>query len=95
METRDNVQPRLNSIALEHAVLCADCEIISDSAGEVCEACGSRSLLSLGRVLGGGLGAVRARLIDTSPERLQNAFTLLLNAESSLPLHRRRKRRLS
>jgi hypothetical protein len=95
METRDHVQPRLNSIALDHAVLCADCEIISDSAGEVCEACGSRSLLSLGRVLGGGLGSERARLVDVPPEQLHNSFTLLLNAESSLPLHRRRKRRLS
>ena len=95
MDARDNDQPRLNSITLEHAVLCADCEVISDSAGEVCEACGSRSLLSLGRVLGGGLGSERARLIDVSPERLHNSFTLLLNADSSLPLHRRRKRRQS
>ncbi len=83
-------QPRLNSVALENAVLCADCEIISDSVGEVCEACGSRSLLSLGRVLGGGLGSERAKLVDP-PERLRGGFTVLVNAGASLSLPGRRK----
>ncbi|HTV65265.1 MAG TPA: hypothetical protein VMD98_06650 [Bryocella sp.] len=90
MDDGQNPQPLLNSIALEHAVLCADCEVISDSIGEVCAACGSRSLLSLGRVLGGGLGQERARLVD-APERLRSAFTLLVNSTGGLPLNRRRK----
>lgn len=90
MDDARDTQPLLNSIALEHAVLCADCEIISDSIGEVCAACGSRSLLSLGRVLGGGLGDERARLVD-APERLRSAFTVLVNATGGIPLNRRRR----
>ena len=53
----------LNSVPLLEAVLCADCEIISNSAGESCEICGSRSLLSLGRVLGGCIEGERAALV--------------------------------
>jgi len=90
MDERHNHQPRLNSLALEHAVLCADCEIISDSPGEVCQACGSRSLLSLGRVLGGGLGSERARIVDAA-ELLRGGFTVLVNAGASMSLQRRRK----
>jgi len=55
--------PILNSVALLEAVLCADCEIISNSGGETCEVCGSRSLLSLGRVLGGCIEGERATLV--------------------------------
>lgn len=73
-------------------MLCADCEVISDSAGEVCGACGSRSLLSLGRVLGGCLGNERARIIDEDPEQLRNGFTVLVNAGANATLMRRRKR---
>ena len=91
MDDSDKLQPRLDSVALEHAVLCADCEIISNSGGETCEVCGSRSLLSLGRVLGGGLGNERAKLLDDDPEHLRNAFTVLVNAGAGLSLQRRRK----
>jgi len=90
MDAGHNPQPRLNSVALEHAVLCADCEVISDSVGEVCAACGSRSLLSLGRVLGGGLGSERARIVD-SPEH--SGFTVLVNAGASMSLQRWRRRK--
>jgi len=84
-------QPLLTSLNLENAVLCADCEVISDSNGEVCGACGSRSLLSLGRVLGGCLGTERARIIDDA-ERLRGGFTVLVNAGAHATLMRRRKR---
>ena len=51
MDNGDKWALELNSVPLLEAVLCADCEIISNSVGETCEICGSRSLLSLGRVL--------------------------------------------
>jgi hypothetical protein len=54
----------VNAICLQNAVLCADCEVISDSAHETCRVCGSRSLLSLSRVLGGTLPVQRAQLVD-------------------------------
>jgi len=86
------LQPLLTSLTLENAVLCADCEVISDSNGEICGACGSRSLLNLGRVLGGCLGSERARLVDDEPDRLRNGFTVLVNAGAHATLMRRRKR---
>ena len=90
MDDARTPQPLLNSLTLENAVLCADCEIISDSVGEVCQACGSRSLLSLGRVLGGALGSERARIVEVDHEQLRSGFTVLVNASASMPLRRRR-----
>jgi hypothetical protein len=84
-------QPLLTSLNLENAVLCADCEVISDSNGEVCGACGSRSLLSLGRVLGGCLGDERARLVEFDPESLRHGFTVLVNTGAHTTLLRGRK----
>lgn len=42
----------LNAIRLQQAVLCAGCDVISDSPHDACLVCGSRSLLPLARVLG-------------------------------------------
>ncbi len=55
----------VNAVCLQNAVLCADCEVISDSPHETCRVCGSRSLLSLSCVLGGALPVQRAQLVDT------------------------------
>ncbi len=38
-------------VRLDRAVLCVDCEHISEAAGERCPRCGSPSLLGLARVL--------------------------------------------
>ena len=94
MDESGKWQPILCSVALVEAVLCADCEIISNSGGETCEVCGSRSLLSLGRVLGGCIEGERAVLVDPDHERLHNGFTVLVNPDafSVLQRHRRRKR---
>src|SRR6202041_335436 len=43
----------LNSISLQNAVLCADCDVVSDSPHDHCLVCGSRSLLNISRLLGG------------------------------------------
>lgn len=40
-----------NLIPLQKAVLCANCEVISDSRNGHCIVCGSPSLLNLARVL--------------------------------------------
>jgi hypothetical protein len=76
-------EPVVNTVHLLSAVLCADCEVISDSAGDICVVCGSRSLLSLGRVLGGSIGEARAVLISADEKELHNGFTLLVNHNSS------------
>jgi hypothetical protein len=56
----------LNSIPLQNAVLCADCDVVSDSPHDHCLVCGSRSLINMSRLLGGMLPRERAMLIDTS-----------------------------
>ena len=83
--------PVLNSVPLLEAVLCADCEIISNSGGEACEVCGSRSLLSLGRVLGGCIEGERAMLVDVDPNSVQHGFTVLVNPDAAGVLKRRRR----
>jgi hypothetical protein len=47
----------INEIPLWRAVLCADCDTISDSATDHCPGCGSHgSLLSLSRIVEGRSG---------------------------------------
>ncbi len=83
----------LSSLPLSEAVRCADCEIISNSAGDRCEICGSRSLLSLGRVLGGGVEGERAVLVQVDPDQQHNGFTVLVNPSASTMLQQRRRRK--
>ncbi len=46
-------QPKLvEVVALQDAQLCVNCDMISDSKTEECEVCGSRSLISLAKILG-------------------------------------------
>jgi len=42
-----------NLVHLQTAVLCANCEVISDGQNGHCAACGGQSLLHLSRILGG------------------------------------------
>jgi hypothetical protein len=46
-----------NLVCLQRAVLCANCEVISECKNGHCAACGSQALLSLGKLLGGSVGA--------------------------------------
>jgi hypothetical protein len=46
-----------NLIYLRKAVLCANCDVISDGANGHCVACGSQALLNLSRLLGGAIDA--------------------------------------
>ena len=52
-------QPEPAVVALCNAVFCLDCKVISDSQGDECRACKSRSLLSLARILSGSLSERR------------------------------------
>jgi hypothetical protein len=46
-----------NLIHLQSAVLCANCEVVSEGTNGHCAACGSQALLSLSRFLGGPLAS--------------------------------------
>src|SRR6059058_6191225 len=45
----------INFLALQSAVFCVQCELISENNTPACLACGSQPVLSLSRVLGGSL----------------------------------------
>jgi hypothetical protein len=57
----------LNAVPLQNAVLCAECDVVSDSPHDVCMVCGSRSLFNVARVFGGSLPKKRATLITQQP----------------------------
>jgi len=49
------LSPNTNLVRLQSAVLCANCEVISEGTNGHCAACGSQALLALSRILGGPL----------------------------------------
>ena len=53
----------LNAVPLQSAVLCAECDVVSDSPHDVCLVCGSHSLFNIARVFGGKLPKKRAALV--------------------------------
>jgi hypothetical protein len=61
-------KPDVNAVWLRNAVLCADCEVISDSQHDTCNICGSHALLNLSRILG-TLGMQRAYMVELRAER--------------------------
>jgi hypothetical protein len=93
MDESEKQEPTLDSVALAEAVLCAQCEIISNSGGEQCEICGSRSLMSVSRVLGGCIVGDRAVLLDSDSRGFRNGFTVLVNPDAANLLQRLRRRR--
>jgi hypothetical protein len=55
-----------NLVRLQKAVLCANCEVISEGLNGHCAACGSQSLLRLSRVLGGTIDSKLSVVFATS-----------------------------
>lgn len=53
----------VNAVPLQNAVLCAECDVVSDSPHDVCMVCGSHSLFNVARIFGGNLPKERASLI--------------------------------
>ena len=45
----------LNAVPLQNAVLCAECDVVSDSPHATCLVCGSPSLFNIARMFGGKL----------------------------------------
>ena len=54
----------LNAVPLQNAVLCAECDVVSDSPHDVCVVCGSHSLFNIARVFGGKLPEQRVSLVS-------------------------------
>jgi hypothetical protein len=80
---------KLNAVSLQNAVLCADCDCVSDSPQDRCLVCGSRSLFNISRVLGGNLSKNRAALIDTQAmEPRKTEFVLTFPRLRKMPQRR-------
>ena len=59
-------------LELRDTVFCTECELISYNNSARCLACGSQSVLSLARVLGGSLhGEQRARVVERAAETIE------------------------
>ena len=67
VESASQVFRCVNAVALQNAVLCAECEVVSDSPHDTCLVCGSRSLFNIARMFGGNLPRDRATLIAPGP----------------------------
>jgi hypothetical protein len=66
----------LNAVELQYAVLCAECDVLSDSPHDICMVCGSRSLVNICRILGGKMPKNRAQLLKPEPVRITREIVL-------------------
>ena len=80
----------VNAVRLQKAVLCAGCDVISDSPHDACLVCGSRSLLPLCRVLG-TLTTTSVPAASKVPNNVPEPLPRLLVLRSPKP-HRSRQR---
>jgi hypothetical protein len=66
----------LNAVALQNAVLCAECDVVSDSPHDTCLVCGSRSLFNIARMFGGTLPQNRAALVPSETMEVRHEVVL-------------------
>jgi len=67
---------RLNAVSLQYAVLCAECDVVSDSPHDICMVCGSSSLVNICRILGGKMPKNRAELLKPEPLKITREVVL-------------------
>ena len=77
----------LNAVPLQNAVLCAECDVVSDSPHDICMVCGSHSLFNVARIFGGNLPKKRATVITQQPAESPRETVLVFPKP-----HRPRKR---
>ena len=78
----------LNAVALQNAVLCAECDVVSDSPHDTCLVCGSRSLFNIAPMFGGKLPKERASLIAEEPAEITSPAVVLTFPKSHRPRRR-------
>ncbi len=74
-------QAELGAVPLQSAVLCVDCECVTEGRSDECLVCGSHSLLSIARIVGGTLSRE-----DASGNNEQNAMLYDLEITVDLKL---------
>lgn len=73
MSGKNRKTPFIHAIHLGDAVLCADCDVISESLNDQCSACGSHSLVNVERMLGGCMDPERVRVLSIN-ERITRSI---------------------
>jgi hypothetical protein len=68
------------TVPLQHAVLCVDCELVTASHTDQCPVCGGHSLLSLAGIVGGSLVDYKDREFHQ-----RNPFLFDLNITIEMP----------
>ncbi len=77
-EMESQVNPE--TVPLQHAVLCLDCELVTTSQSDLCPVCGGHALLGLAPMIGGTLIDYRAA---HSTQQHLFLFDLHINIELS------------
>jgi len=72
----------LNTVPLENAVFCVNCEMISNSMHDVCTVCGSPSLVGLFRILGGTLRKRNREPVDKQQTNVKYHVELSADAHN-------------
>jgi hypothetical protein len=78
----------LNAVALQNAVLCVECDVVSDSPHDQCLVCGSRSLFNIARLFGGNLRKKRASVIAQEPTEITSRDGVLTFPKPHRPRRR-------
>jgi hypothetical protein len=66
----------LNAIALQNAVSCAECDVVSNSPHDTCLVCGSRSLFNIAHMFGGNLPQNRTALVSSETMEMRHEVLL-------------------
>ena len=86
----------LNAVPLQNAVLCAECDVVSDSPHDACLVCGSHSLFNIAHLFGGQLPKKRANLVVREVVEISSPeFVLPFSKPHRLRKRANRSRQLS
>ncbi|HEY6373612.1 MAG TPA: hypothetical protein VIX37_23760, partial [Candidatus Sulfotelmatobacter sp.] len=69
-------------------MLCAECDVVSDSLHDTCLVCGSRWLFNIARMFGGKLPQERASLIAEEPAEITSPAVVLTFPKPHRPRRR-------
>ena len=78
----------VNAVPLQNAVLCAECDVVSDSPHDVCMVCGSRSLFNIAHIFGGKLPTKRVSLVAAEAVRVASREFVLPFSKPHRPRRR-------
>lgn len=79
MRLGDKIQLASGAVSLQNAVLCIDCESVTNNRNDECPVCGGHSLLTLAGLLGG-------TLVDQKEKRARSQKIILFDLRIGIEL---------